>query len=80
MKKLAATLCMAVSLLVTTNQAVAGDTIRIASEGYYPPFNYFDGGGKLAGFDIDIGRALCEDGGRLRVRAAGLGRLDSRSR
>ncbi len=59
MKNLAAALCVATSFLMAASQAGAGETIHIASEGYYPPFNFFDDGGKLAGFDIDIGRALC---------------------
>jgi len=60
MKRLVAVLCVATSLLIAADKAGAGETIRIASEGYFPPFNYFDDEGKLAGFDIDIGRALCE--------------------
>lgn len=40
--------------------AQAQDTIRIATEGAYPPFNFIDKSGEVKGFDVDIARALCE--------------------
>lgn len=36
-------------------------TIKIGSEGAYPPFNNLTADGKLEGFDIDIANALCEE-------------------
>ncbi|MGH6960293.1 MAG: transporter substrate-binding domain-containing protein, partial [Dongiaceae bacterium] len=39
--------------------AMTGKSIRIATEGAYPPFNFVDAGGKLQGFDVDIANALC---------------------
>ena len=60
MARLNTALCCAMSLLFAASQAAAGDKIRIATEGYYAPFNYYDENGKLAGFDVDIGEALCK--------------------
>lgn len=39
---------------------VAGKTIRIATEGAYPPFNYTNADGTIAGYDVDVANALCE--------------------
>jgi polar amino acid transport system substrate-binding protein len=44
---------------MTVSSANAED-LRIATEGYYAPFNFFDDNGKLVGFDVDIANALCE--------------------
>lgn len=42
---------------VPTNSA---QTLRIATEGAYAPFNYTNNDGSLAGFDVDITHALCQ--------------------
>jgi polar amino acid transport system substrate-binding protein len=60
MTRLIAALCVVISLLFAANQAGADEKVRIATEGYYAPFNYFDESGKLAGFDVDISEALCK--------------------
>jgi polar amino acid transport system substrate-binding protein len=36
------------------------DTIRIAVEGAFPPFNYLDSTSQLQGFDVDVAKALCD--------------------
>jgi polar amino acid transport system substrate-binding protein len=61
MTRLVAALLGLISLLAAVNSAGAGEKIRLATEGYYAPFNYFDESGKLAGFDVDIGNALCKE-------------------
>ena len=37
----------------------SGDTLRIATEGTYAPFNHTNPDGSLGGFDVDIANALC---------------------
>ncbi|MEA3469748.1 MAG: transporter substrate-binding domain-containing protein [Thermodesulfobacteriota bacterium] len=58
MNKLLLTLTLAVSLIATP---VLSKTIRIGTEGAYAPYNYIDDNGKLAGYEIDLGNALCTE-------------------
>src|SRR6201996_7369934 len=37
----------------------AAQTLRIGTEGAYPPFEYRDASGALKGMDVEIGNALC---------------------
>ena len=48
--------------IMAMNSASAEEwkTIRIGTEGAFPPFNSIDASGNLIGFDIEIGNALCE--------------------
>lgn len=61
MKRLIPALLFFVFALTATS-AFAKDwkKVRIGVEGAYPPFSYVTPGGELAGFDIDIAKALGE--------------------
>src|SRR6185369_4812389 len=48
--------------LLTLGVAQAQEkTLKIGTEGAYPPFNNLTSDGKLVGFDVDIAKALCDE-------------------
>lgn len=59
MKKRIAAAVLAI-VAATAVSAQAAEKIKIGTEGAYPPFNFIDPAGKIGGFDVDIGLALCE--------------------
>jgi octopine/nopaline transport system substrate-binding protein len=54
----AAALCA--GLIAGSAAAKEWTTIRIATEGAYPPWNATDSSGKLVGFEIDLANDLCQ--------------------
>ncbi|GGG38975.1 ABC transporter substrate-binding protein [Chelatococcus composti] len=55
-------IAVAAVFLALTGAASAKEwkEIRIATEGAYPPFNFFDSNNTLQGFEVDLAKALCE--------------------
>ncbi|MCY1289447.1 Lysine/arginine/ornithine-binding periplasmic protein [compost metagenome] len=54
-------LLVGVLALFAGTQAMAQDSLRIGVEASYPPFSYKKADGSLAGFEIDVGNALCAE-------------------
>jgi len=52
------TACSAIALFAASAQAA--DTLKIGTEGGYPPWSMVDSSGKVTGFDADVAAALCE--------------------
>lgn len=57
-----------VTLLAAAAVALAAEaktwtTVRIATEGAHPPFNFIDANGQAQGFEVEVGKALCESAG-----------------
>jgi len=50
------------SVLAATSFAVSAqaETLRVGTEGAYPPWNSTDSSGELVGFDIDAAREICQ--------------------
>lgn len=49
------------SLALFSLNALAATTLKIGTEGGYPPWSMVDATGKVTGFDADIGAALCKE-------------------
>ena len=64
MKKIILPVALATTLAASLlSSAVFAADVRIGTEGAYAPWNYIDDAGKLAGFEIDLGNALCKSAG-----------------
>lgn len=50
-----------IALCIALATAAPAETVRIGTEGAYPPYNFVDRGGTLRGFDIDVGTAICAE-------------------
>ena len=58
MKRIILPAALALSVIATP---IMAKTIRIGTEGAYAPWNFLDDNGKLAGFEIVLGQALCKE-------------------
>ncbi len=56
-------LLTAAALLALGTTVQAQETVRIATEGAYAPWNFLNDAGEPAGFEIDLGNAVCEHAG-----------------
>ncbi len=53
-------LILASALLALSAGAAAAQTVRLGTEGAYPPFNFINDAGEVAGFERDVGDELCK--------------------
>lgn len=56
MKKLILTVA---ALALSAGTALAGDVVRMGTEGAYPPYNFINDKGEVDGFERELGDALC---------------------
>ncbi|WP_299816817.1 transporter substrate-binding domain-containing protein [uncultured Jannaschia sp.] len=52
-------IAIAVVLALGGNAALAQDTIRMGTEGAYPPYNFLNDAGEVDGFERELGDELC---------------------
>ncbi|MBC7146669.1 MAG: transporter substrate-binding domain-containing protein [Thioclava marina] len=53
-------LILTAAILGLTAGVAAAETVRMGTEGAYPPYNYIDDNGQVAGFERELGDKLCE--------------------
>ncbi|MFN3972254.1 MAG: transporter substrate-binding domain-containing protein [Gemmobacter sp.] len=51
------------ALMLSSPAAHAGDAVRIATEAAFPPYNFLNDAGEVAGYDREVGDALCARAG-----------------
>lgn len=56
-------LILAAAALLAMAAGAQAQTVKLGSEGAYPPYNYVDEAGNLGGFDIDVGNEICKRAG-----------------
>ncbi|MFL1405723.1 transporter substrate-binding domain-containing protein [Marinobacter sp. M1N3S26] len=61
MKKLIVAAGCALAMMAGTTLAQDGETIRIAFDVPYEPFEYRDDDGNLTGFEVELAEAMCEE-------------------
>jgi len=61
MRRHTSVLLACAAMLAVSAGAASAQKLRLGTEGAYPPFNYATADGKIEGFDIDIGNALCAE-------------------
>ena len=59
MKKLNLALWVSLGVLAGASAVAQAETLKIGVEAMYPPFESKDASGKLVGFDIELGEAVC---------------------
>ena len=53
-------LMLATALLALTAGIATAQTVRLGTEGAYPPFNFINDAGEVAGFEREVGDELCK--------------------
>lgn len=53
-------LFLSAAVLALTAGVAAAQTVRLGTEGAYPPFNFIDDKGEVAGFERELGDELCK--------------------
>jgi len=56
-------LLIATALVAASGAASAQDIVRLGTEGAYPPYNFINDAGEVAGFERELGDELCKRAG-----------------